>query len=133
MKGRMASGKIKTVVRFVLISMAAVCLSGAAAQNIEDQLPLCWQNIGNCLTNNTAQINALNGTSSPMEIRQALCCTLFVQETQTDTQCFCNVSTILPQVLAQEPDFISSLNTILGICGVPQSFQTICPSTKIFL
>ena len=99
------------LVMFVLIAiiMVIIAIRGSLAQPDAG----CLLKMSNCLGNVTTQSSILG------------CCPIIKQEIDNERECFC----LLNQAVQQNQTTISEeVDTILTLCSITHSFQTLCPA-----
>lgn len=102
------------VVGMLLILSLPITRSSAQQDNS------CWTGIIPCLETAKAQFYA------PVAIQP--CCPLLSAAVNNQRACFCNFKADL---VSQQGDTI--MNGILGTCGIPGTFGTLCPGTYIYI
>ncbi|KAL2901831.1 hypothetical protein RDABS01_026913, partial [Bienertia sinuspersici] len=83
--------------------------------SLAQQEQQCWRRIITCIEDN----------QTPIKFQQE-CCPSFLQEMETDKECFCSIKPLLLQNVTLD----AVVSNLLSLCSITTSFNTICPEEK---
>ncbi|KMT12567.1 hypothetical protein BVRB_5g098120 [Beta vulgaris subsp. vulgaris] len=96
--------------------------SGASPAAEPASSETCWEEIGQCLTNNVNSTEPQFDTSSPsFNVTEFFCCPLIQESARNEKQCFCTMNT----VITQDPSLAPNVTQLLGACGIADSVASL--------